>query len=182
MSTARRTITSYNAYAGSWATLMRSGGNTAHRYLEKPAMFRALPNLRGKSVLCIGCGTGEECDRLIKLGAKRVVGIDVSKNLIREAQQAFPDIEFHTMDMERLRFPHRSFDVVYSSLTMHYIPSWKKTLAGVKAVLKPGGLYIFSTHHPARWGAETTKTKNRKTHILAMRKSEPIKRWSMATT
>ncbi len=170
MSTQRRTVVSYNRYAGSWASLMRSGGNTSHRYLEKPAMFRALPSLRGKTVLCVGCGTGEECELLMKLGAKRVVGTDISKNLIREAKRAFPAIEFYTRDMERLRLPAHAFDVVYSSLTMHYVPSWKQTLAQVKKVLKPGGQFVFSTHHPVRWGAETKETKHHKSHILGYEK------------
>ena len=66
---------------------MRSGKNIAHKFLEKPAMYKKLPDLKDKSILCIGCGTGEECEHLKSLGAKRVVGIDISKGLIDFAKK-----------------------------------------------------------------------------------------------
>lgn len=58
MPTDKKTIKSYNGYAAKWAQKLRSGNNYAHTFLEKPAMYKKLPNLKGKSVLCIGCGTG----------------------------------------------------------------------------------------------------------------------------
>ncbi|MBU1110766.1 hypothetical protein KKB83_04060 [Patescibacteria group bacterium] len=71
MATDKDTINSYNQYVKKWAGKLRSGKNIAHEYLEKPAMYKKLPNLSGKSVLCVGCGTGEECDYLLKQGAKK---------------------------------------------------------------------------------------------------------------
>ena len=87
-------LSSYDDRAREWAERIRSDNNFAHTYLEKPAMYRELPNLKGKSVLCIGCGNGEECAHLLKLGAKRVVGIDLSKELIRIAKEGYPAIGF----------------------------------------------------------------------------------------
>ncbi len=154
MSTDKKTIKSYDKYAVEWAKKMRSGENTAHSYLEKPAMYNKLPDLKGKSILCIGSGTGEECEHLKSLGAKRVVGIDISKGLINVAKESYPDLEFYVMDMEKLNFPPNTFDYVYSSLVMHYVKDWTKSLNCIRKVLKTSGTVLFSTHHPIKWGAD----------------------------
>ena len=145
MSTDINTTESYSNYAEQWARRMRSGKNKAHEYLEKPAMYGKLPDLTDLSVLCIGCGTGEECEHLKSLAAKRVVGIDISEGLIEYAKKSYSDLEFHVMDMEKLDFPLESFDFVYSSLVMHYVDSWDKTLNSISKILKTDGRFLFST-------------------------------------
>jgi len=166
MPTDKDTIDSYDEHAEAWARRMRSGKSKSHSYLEKPAMLAALPPLDGLDVLCIGCGSGEECQVMKDKGAGRVVGTDVSKGLIEQAKYAFPEVEFETMDMERLSFLPESFDVVYSSLVLHYVPDWRPTLAAVKKVLKPGGTFLFSTHHPIRFASETSKSGDVTTSLL----------------
>ena len=166
------TINSYNRYVKKWAKKLRSGKNTAHEYLEKPAMYKKLPNLSGKSVLCVGCGTGEECDYLLKQGAKKVVGIDISKGLIDYAKKSYPKIEFHVMDMEKLKFSDSSFDYIYSSLTLHYVKNWVKPLKEIRRVLRDKGIFLFSTHHPVRWGAEKLRETDQKTFLMGYSKNK----------
>ena len=162
---------SYNNYAGQWSTKTDSGDNTAREYLEKPAMRARLPDLQGKSVLAIGCGTGEECAYFKELGANKVVGIDISENLINIAQKNYPDIEFYVMDMEEISL-NEKFDFVYSSLVMHYVESWTKTLQNISSVTNEGALFLFSTHHPVLWGAERSRTKDERTSLLGYKKSK----------
>ena len=150
---------------------MRSGKNFAHTYLEKPAMYGKLPDLKNKTVLCIGCGSGEECAHLLSLGAKKVVGIDLSKELIAIAKASYPNIEFFTMDMAKLKFPDSSFDLVYSSLAMHYLKDWRATLKSIKKILKPKGAFLFSTHHPVYWSAEIILEKSGKSRLLGYAKA-----------
>lgn len=169
MSTDKETVDSYSNYAEQWATRMRSGENIVHEYLEKPAMYKRLPDLKGKSVLAVGCGTGEECAHLKSLGASKVVGIDVSEGLIEYARKSYPDIEFHVMDMEQIDLDEK-FDFVYSSLVMHYVESWNKTLNSISAVMKDGATLLFSTHHPATWGAQRTRTEGERTSLLGYKK------------
>lgn len=172
MPTDKKTIRSYDVYARKWAKLMRRGDNAAHRYLEKPAMFRKLPSLNGKVVLCIGCGTGEECAQLKKRGAKRVVGVDISKGVIAEARKSYPDLEFHLMDLEKLKFPAGTFDFIYSSLTLHYIKEWLKPLQHIHKMLKKGGVFLFSTHHPLYWGSKITRSQKEDTVSLGYVRAE----------
>jgi SAM-dependent methyltransferase len=160
MGTDKRTIKSYDDYARKWVKRMRDGDNVAHDYLEKPAMYNKIPDLDGKSVLCVGCGSGEECDHLKSLGAAEVVGIDLSEGLLEIAKESYPGIEFHLMDMESIGLPESSFDFAYSSLVMHYIDNWQATLKGLYRVLKPGCRFLLSTHHPTFNGMEIVKEKN----------------------
>lgn len=172
MPTDKNTIDSYNKYAKKWAEKLRSGKNIAHKYLEKPAMHKKLPNLSNKSVLCVGCGTGEECDFLIKQGAEKVVGIDISKGLIDYAKKSYPGIEFHVMDMEKLEFTDSSFDYVYSSLTLHYIDKWVRALKEIRRTMKNKGIFLFSTHHPIRWGAEKLDEIDQKIFLMGYSKNK----------
>lgn len=170
MTTDKNTTDSYSSYAEKWATKMRSGKNLAHEYLEKPAMYGKLPDLTGLDVLCIGCGTGEECEHLKSLGARRVVGIDISEGLIEYAKKSYPELEFHVMDMEHIDFPQESFDFVYSSLVMHYVDSWKVPLDSISKVVKKQGNFLFSTHHPVLYSAERSRSETERSSLLGYKK------------
>ncbi len=174
MSIKRKTIQSYNSYAKKWAKKIRSGENTAHTYLEKPAMHKKITNLKGKNVLCVGCGTGEECQHLLKLGAWRVIGIDISEELINIAKKTFPKIDFQVADVEHLDFSTEEFDFVYSSLVMHYLKDWSPALKNIHRVLRPGGTFLFSTHHPVKWGAQTLRGKTKNAFILGYENLETV--------
>jgi SAM-dependent methyltransferase len=163
-------LKTYDEYAETWAQRMRSGENITHEYLEKPAMFAAVPDLKGKDVLCIGCGTGEECRSLKDRGARRVLGMDVSKGLIEYAKKSYPDLEFEVMAMEQLDVPEGSFDFAYSSLAMHYAEDWTDILRRIRRALKPGSFFLFSTHHPVRWGAVKKKEGDVFSYLLGFSK------------
>jgi SAM-dependent methyltransferase len=166
MGTDKKTIAAYNEYAKKWTERKESGLNVAHNFLEKPAMYSKLPDLKNKTVLCVGCGSGEESFYLKSLGAKKVIGIDISNGLIEIAKKNHPKVEFHVMDMENINFPKETFDFVYSSLVMHYVKNWTKTLNSVKKVLKKNGTFLFSTHHPAVWSAERKRDENKRSSLL----------------
>ncbi len=170
MPTDKNVIDSYSDYAEQWAKRRRDGKNIAHMYLEKPAMYGKIPNLTGKKVLCVGCGTGEECDYLQSRGAQEVLGIDVSEGLIKYAQQSYPSIKFQVMDMEKMGFPDNSFDFIYSSLVLHYVNPWVTALTEIRRVLKDNGTFLFSTHHPAVWGGERTRTEKERDSLLGYKK------------
>jgi len=150
MSTDKKTVAAYDKYAKEWGERKNKidGSTIYHLYLEKPAMYGKLPSLKEKTVLCLGCGTGEENEFIHTLGAKRVVGVDISSGLIEIAKKAYPHLEFQVMDIEKLDFPDGSFDFVFSSLTMHYLKDWIETLKRVHNTLKEGGTFLFSMTHP----------------------------------
>jgi ubiquinone/menaquinone biosynthesis C-methylase UbiE len=113
----QNTVKNYTKYAKEYE--LKGPQSFYHRFIEKPGMYKLLPDLSGKKVLCIGVGTGDEAAYLQSLGAE-VIGIDISEGLLDLAKQKYPQIRFELMDMDKLEFPRDSFDFVYSSLTLHY--------------------------------------------------------------
>jgi SAM-dependent methyltransferase len=149
MATDPRTVEGYNAGAELYnAHVSEETESPFHTYYEKPAIRAELPNLKGLSVISLGCGNGADARWLKDNGAERVVGVDISSGLIDIAKAKHPDIEFQVMDIEALDFPDESFDLVYSSLVLHYLDTWTKVLRDVRKILKPGGKFIFSDGHP----------------------------------
>lgn len=169
MPTDKLTVKSYDGYAQKWADKMKSGRRPAHDFMEKPAMFSMLPNLKKKNILCIGCGTGEECASLKAMGAKSVTGIDISAGMIEVAKKNFPDLNFLVGDVENLKFKKESFDFIYSSLVMHYINDWKKPLKKIYSLLKPKSKFLFSTHNPVYYAGENKTSGDITTHIAGFR-------------
>ena len=165
----------YSIFAEEWTQRMRDGKNIVHDYIAKPALYSNLGDVKDKDVLCIGCGSGEECAHIASLGAKRVVGIDLSPAFIEIARKSFPDIEFYVMDMEDLSFVRESFDVVVSSLTIHYVPSWAKSLEEIKRVLRVGGRAVITSNHPIRFGSQMKRVYKCETFVMGYTRYKDLK-------
>lgn len=120
----------------------------ASRTFERLGYMRIKP----KTVLDVGCGTGF-CSRILRdtfKGAK-VTGIDLAQGMIEKAktnQKTFRKINYQVADVDQLPFAENSFDLIYSNLTIQWVPDLKHTFAELNRVLKPGGLLIFSSLGP----------------------------------
>lgn len=109
-----------------------------------------LPELKGAAVLDLGCGYGWHCQYAVEQGAEKVVGLDISEKMLERAQ-AQPDADriiFINQSMDELDFEPHEFEVVMSSLAIHYLPSFKDVVEQVKEVLTINGTFIFSVEHP----------------------------------
>ncbi len=150
MPTAKETIDWYDNNADEFtAHIQDPAASPYHAYYEKPAIYAELPDLKTKSVISLGCGSGEDTQYLKSQGASKSIGIDISQKLIDIAKKNHPDCAFHVMDMEHLDFDSKSFDLVYSSLAMHYLQGgFTKAFREAFRVLKKGGTFLFSGGHP----------------------------------
>jgi ubiquinone/menaquinone biosynthesis C-methylase UbiE len=117
---------------------------------EWPALQALLPDLRGRNVLDLGCGFGWLCRWARENGAAHVLGIDVSEKMLAQAGATTPDAEitYTREDMERLELPPAAFDIVYSSLALHYVVNLDGLLSRVYRSLVEGGSLVFSVEHP----------------------------------
>lgn len=109
-----------------------------------------LPDLSGKRVLDLGCGFGWFCRYAVDHGASSVLGIDLSQNMIAKAQ-SFPSddaISYQIADLENLELPENSFDLAYSSLTLHYIKDFTRLSSLIFQALTHTSRFIFTIEHP----------------------------------
>ena len=74
----------------------------ANNLFEIPALLSMIPDLKGKSVLDLGCGFGEHCKLFVDYGAEKVIGIDISSKMLEVARRenSDPKIEYINMPME----------------------------------------------------------------------------------
>ncbi|MTK14292.1 MAG: class I SAM-dependent methyltransferase, partial [Clostridiaceae bacterium] len=127
--------------------------NNVYNYnslVEQPAIKRLLPDLRGKTVLDLGCGYGNNCIDFISRGATKVVGVDISSKMLEIAKQenAHENIKYIQMDMSEINILTQKFDLIFSSLAFHYVEDYKKLLGDIGLLLKDDGILLYSQEHP----------------------------------
>ena len=129
---------------------IRDNTYNANNLFEIPALISLLPDVKDKTILDLGCGFGEHCKLFVEKGAKKVVGLDISKKMIEKAKEenSSPKIEYVNLPMEDMITLRQKFDIVVSSLAFHYIESYKKLIEDIYSLLKVEGTLIFSQEHP----------------------------------
>ncbi len=129
---------------------LRQKGDNFNVLLEQPAMMELLPDVKGKRILDLGCGFGDNCIDFINRGAKSVVGIDISEKMLAVAskENANSKIEYLNMSMDEIGTLDDDFDLVYSSLAFHYIENFDELMSNVYDRLNSGGVILFSQEHP----------------------------------
>lgn len=101
----------------------------------------------GERVLDVGCGTGAFEERVVAAGGSHeLVGVDLSPNMLRQAQAklaAHPQVTFQQADVHALPFDDDRFDVVVSASTFHYFDKPEHALIEMARVLRPGGRLVI---------------------------------------
>jgi len=99
-----------------------------------------------RTVLELGCGTGNDAARLAREGYQ-VTAIDLSAEAIAVAQDRFGHaVRFLVADIARpLPFPDASVDAVMSNVALHMFPDGvtRSAFAEIRRLVRPGGLFLF---------------------------------------
>ncbi|WP_366291140.1 class I SAM-dependent methyltransferase [Paenibacillus sp. AN1007] len=109
-----------------------------------------LPDLKDKRVLDLGCGFGWHCRYAREQQANSVIGIDLSEKMLQRARELTtdPQIEYRQMAVEDIHFEQNQFDVVVSSLALHYIEHLHDVYRKIHHCLVSGGTFVLSVEHP----------------------------------
>ena len=119
--------------------------------LEEPVVREALGDVRGLTVLDIGCGTGRHALWLAAEGAS-VAAVDFSEGMLGEARRkpGASAVRFQVHDLHQpLPFDASAFDRVVSGLVLEHLHDLRFVFGEARRVLKPGGLAVVSAMHPA---------------------------------
>jgi trans-aconitate methyltransferase len=101
----------------------------------------ALPELRGRSFLDVGCNEGFFCGFAKYAGAARVVGLDASALFIERAARRFPECEFLNQDWDRL--PEERFDVILLASALHYAGDQQGLIDRLVGKLSDDGVLVL---------------------------------------
>lgn len=133
---------------------MPSGANTVldRRTLEKDNANLLEVLKKGLSVLDVGCGSGSITRGIANLVGPEgfVKGIDVSDQLIKQAQDNFFEIKHLQFEVADINiYAHdKKFDVITSARVLQWVANPKEILLKMKALLKPGGcITILDYNH-----------------------------------
>lgn len=119
----------------------------ADRLLERLEFINISPNL----ILDLGSGTGYATRKLEKKYKKaKVVALDIAEQMLQQAKgtkQWFNRKHYTCAEAEQLPFNNQTFDLIFSSLMLHW-SNIEQAFAEISRVLKPGGLLLFSALGP----------------------------------
>lgn len=102
-----------------------------------------------KCCLDAGCGGGRYSMAMARMGAARVVGVDVAGTGLADARSrcdrlGIANVRFQAVSVLALPFPDGEFDFVCCGGVLHYTVGIERGLREIRRVLKPGGgMYLL---------------------------------------
>ena len=122
------------------------------RDLDEQIMREALTNLRFKSILEIGCGTGKNTVFLAQIGA-RVHALDFSEGMIEKAKERVKEdhVRFSIADLTQ-RWPceDQAYDLIVCNLVLEHIEDLSFIFSEAFRVLETQGKFLGNELHPFR--------------------------------
>src|SRR5215467_3102602 len=138
-------------YAKGRTLAERLQAHSLTRYQLEPYIleFGRFADAKGKDVLEIGVGMGDDHEKWAEARPKRLIGVDLTQRAVsftaRRQLQSFLCVT----NAEALPFSNSSFDIVYSWGVLHHTPNTEAAIAEVHRVLRRGGVARIMLYH--RW-------------------------------
>lgn len=124
----------------------------AQRMLERFYYIKQQP----QAILDLGCGTGQLTLGLLqRFNKAKITALDLAPEMLKvlKAKISFwqrlrNSPQFICADAEQLPIQYNSYDLVVSGLTLQWCNQPDLVFSEVMRVLKPGGLFMFTTFGP----------------------------------
>ena len=139
------TIRTYRLFSGSYDIVF---GPVFHP--GRKEAVRIANDRPGQRILEVGVGTGLSLPHFRR--DSRVIGIDVSEDMLAKARQRAARLKLghvdglHVMDAENLEFPDSSFDAVLALYVASVVPDPARFAAEMRRVCIPGGTIVVVNH------------------------------------
>jgi SAM-dependent methyltransferase len=129
---------------------LRDNDKGFNESVEAPAVQRLIKNVEGARVLDLGCGLGHHVGYFFERGAEKIDAVDVSKKMIDECAKRFqlPNVTFVCEAIENYNIGSNQYDIIVSSMALHYVNDLDRVFANVFQALKNEGQFVFSIEHP----------------------------------
>ena len=120
--------------------------------MNNPAMLELFGDIRGKRILDLGCGEGDNSRIMARNGAK-VTGVDFSKKMIdfaiqQEKNEGF-GIDYYVLNASNLHtFKENAFDIVICFMALQDIEDYQDAIKEAYRVLRKCGRFASSIPHP----------------------------------
>ena len=118
-----------------------------------PFLLKAARLAPGQRVLDAATGTGIAAEAALAVVGPggQVTAADSSPAMVNRARQRLagsPNTSVVVEDCQSLGFADRSFDMVWSNLALNWLDTPQQVFAETRRVLRPGGVFMFSTLGP----------------------------------
>ncbi len=142
----RDTQTSYDSVAPEYAERFKD--EMDDKPFDRDCLNRLAREVGELGPICdMGCGPGQIARYLHRKGA-HALGVDLSPNMVAEAQRLNPEIHFHQGNMLSLPEADNSWGGIAAFYCIIHIPRRRvvDALREMKRVLKPNGLLLITFH------------------------------------
>lgn len=150
MNAVKQTLQAYER----WAPVYPPVAHNPLMRVEQMAMLQAWPDVAGRRVLDLACGSGRYSRALRESGAEEVIALDFCMPMLRQVSGS------HRVcaSMMQLPFPADTFDAVVSGLALGHATGVDPWVAEVARVLRVGGTLLYSDFHPDAARAGLTRS------------------------
>ena len=136
----------WEQHAGLWTAWARKPGHDSYWQFGRDAFLALLPPAR-RLTLDVGCGEGR-LSRDLRERGHRVVSIDRSPTLVREAAAAARGFPALVGDAAALPIPDGACDLVVAYMSLHDVDPMEAAVGEAARVLRPGGHLCLAIVHP----------------------------------